>query len=307
MELLDNNIIFNTIDNGILILDEELNVKAWNKWLEIKTNIKKDEILEKNICEEFDYIDKRKLTRKIKSVLITNHSSFFSVEPHKYFIKINTSSIIGKIFDTMRQDVTIVPYDVEKRLVCLYIYDHTKLHESSEKLKILNSELKELSSRDPLTHLYNRRYFAEFSQRMQNLSIRYSHDISIIILDIDNFKNINDSYGHSVGDSVIISLANILTDNVRKSDVVARYGGEEFVILLYNTGLDFGKVIAENIRKDVEESTVNYKKEKVKFTVSIGIAQFNLKEDVKKIENTINRADKLLYAAKTNGKNRVEF
>jgi len=305
MELLNNNIIFNTIDNGIMILDENLNIKAWNKWLEVKTGIKSKEIVDHNICERFPYIGQKKLIRKVKSVLITKNASFFSVEPHEYLLKIKSNIIMGKVFTYMRQDITLVPYDIERKLVCLYIYDHTKLHASSEKLKKLNVELKELSSKDPLTQLYNRRYFAEAASTMQSLSVRNNHhNISIIILDVDNFKNINDTYGHAIGDKVIVSLARILEDNCRKSDIVARFGGEEFVILLYNTSITFAQNIAENIRKNVEDFMMEIKDEELKFTLSLGVAQFEPQLD-KDIECTINRADKALYRAKTSGKNKV--
>ncbi|WP_428026459.1 diguanylate cyclase [Arcobacter sp.] len=304
MELLNNNIIFNTIDNGIMVLDDGLNIKAWNKWLEVKTGIKASEIVDHNICEKFPYIEQKKLIRKIKSVLITKNPSFFSVEPHEYLIKIKSNIIMGKVFKYMRQDITLVPYDSERKLVCLYIYDHTKLHESSEKLKKLNEELKELSSKDHLTQLYNRRYFTEAAITMQSLSIRNNHHVSIIILDVDNFKNINDTYGHSVGDNVIVSLSRILENNCRKSDIVARFGGEEFVILLYNTSLSFAQSIAENIRENVEDYFLEINKEKLSFTLSLGVAQFDAKLD-KDIESTINRADKALYAAKESGKNKV--
>ena len=305
MEFLNNNIIFNTIDNGIMILDENLNIKAWNKWLEVKTNIKADEIINHNICEKFPYIEQKKLVRKIKSVLITKTPSFFSVEPHEYLIKIKSNIIMGKVFTYMRQDITLVPYDMERRLVCLYIYDHTKLHESSEKLKKLNEELKELSSKDPLTQLYNRRYFGEAALTMQSLAVRNNHhNISIIIIDVDNFKNINDTYGHGVGDKVIVTLARILENNCRKSDIVARFGGEEFVLLLYNTSVTFAENVAENIRKNVEDFKIDVKDGELKFTISLGVAQFEPQVD-KNIECTINRADKALYSAKTSGKNKV--
>jgi diguanylate cyclase (GGDEF)-like protein len=212
---------------------------------------------------------------------------------------------MGKVFTYMRQDITIVPYDMDRKLVCLYIYDHTKLHESSEKLKKLNTELKELSSKDPLTQLYNRRYFGEAALTMQSLAVRNNHhNISIIILDVDNFKNINDTYGHAVGDKVIVSLARILENNCRQSDIVARFGGEEFVILLYNTSITFAQNVAENIRQNVEDFSLDIKNEKLRFTLSFGVAQYEAQID-KDIECTINRADKALYSAKTSGKNKV--
>lgn len=305
MEILNNNIIFNTIDNGIIILDENLEIRAWNKWLEIKTGIKSEEIIGCNMVEKFSYIDVKKIKRKIKTVLITKNPAFFSVEPHEYLIKIDSNIIIGKIFDYMRQDITIVPYDIENKLVCLYIYDHTKLHESKEKLKKLNHELKELSTRDPLTHLFNRRYFAETSKSMQSLAIRNNHKICIVLIDIDNFKNINDEYGHMIGDKVIKSLANILENNSRKSDVVARFGGEEFIILLYNTNVNYAELIAQNIRENVENSSVDLGNKSLNFTLSAGVSEYVPDID-ENLEVTINRADKALYKAKREGKNRVQ-
>lgn len=306
MQLINNDIIFNTIDNGIIILDENLNIKAWNRWLEIKTGIKSDDIIGKDIDDEFSYINVERLKRKIKTVLIMKNPSYFSVDPHEYLIKIESNVIIGKIFKHMRQDITIVPYDVNNGLVCLYIYDHTQLHASQEKLKSLNEELRDLSTRDPLTHLFNRRYFSETSKSLYNLAIRNNQSICVILLDIDNFKSINDEYGHLIGDKVIINLAKILDNNSRKSDVLARFGGEEFILLLYNTDINFAELIAEHIRRNVEEYRLNYSANKsLEYTVSLGVAQFNPNED-SNLEVTINRADKALYKAKTSGKNRVE-
>lgn len=306
MDNIKDNIIFNTIDNGIIILDDELNILAWNRWLEIKTDINSEKIVGKNILEEFPYIDSKKLQRKIKLVLTANIASYISVNPHKFLIKIKSNVIMGKVFKYMRQDITIVPYDFEKKLVCLYIYDNTKLYESQEKLKKLNLELRELSIRDPLTHLYNRRYFSDMSKSMQKIALRNDHNLAVVLMDIDNFKMINDSYGHQVGDDVIKAVANILENNCRKSDLLARYGGEEFILLLYNTSIDFAKNIAENIRENCQNYFIKNGNSEILFTLSFGVSNFN-SSDRDNIEATINRADKALYLAKQNGKNRVEI
>lgn len=302
---INNDVIFNTIDNGIIVLDENLNILAWNKWLEIRTSIDKNSIINKNICDEFSYINKSKLKRKIKSVLITKNPSFYSVDPHKYLIKIKTNTIVDKVFDNMRQDITIVPYDLEKKFVCLYIYDNTKFYETSSKLEKLNDELVELSHRDPLTHLYNRRYFSDVSLKMLSLANRSKHTLSIIVLDIDNFKHINDKFGHAVGDDAIIETAKVLEKSVRKSDIVSRFGGEEFVILLYNVNSVNLESIAEKIRENVENLVIQTNKGKLKFTVSLGATQYDCDFDINKIEYTLNRADKALYKAKESGKNKV--
>lgn len=307
MDLINNNIIFNTINNGIIILDENLNILAWNKWLEITTNLKSEDMINQNICKKFNYINEKKLRRKIKSVLVTNNSAFYTIDPHQYLIDIKVNTIIDKIFESMQQSITIVPYDIEKKYVCLYIYDDTKLCETNYKLEKLNDELKDLSNRDPLTHLYNRRYFSEISNKFLSLSLRNENDLSIIILDIDKFKNINDTYGHNVGDKVIISLSNSLEKNIRESDVVARFGGEEFVILLNNTNLENSISIAEKIRKKIENIEILDGDNILKFTASFGVAEYDNKLDYEKIEHTITRADNALYIAKENGRNQVKF
>ena len=305
MDLINNNIIFNTINNGIIILDENLNILAWNKWLEINTNLKSEDIINQNICKKFEYINERKLKRKIKTVLVTNTSAFYTIDPHEYLINIKVNTIIDKIFESMQQSITIVPYDIEKKYVCLYIYDNTKLCETNYKLEKLNDELKDLSNRDPMTHLYNRRYFSEISDKILSLSMRNGTDLSIIILDIDKFKNINDTYGHGVGDKVIISLANNLEKNIRESDVVARFGGEEFVILLNNTNLENSVLIAEKIRKKIEDIEIIDGDNILKFTASFGVAKYEDTLDSEKIEHTLKRADNALYIAKENGRNQV--
>ncbi len=165
-------------------------------------------------------------------------------------------------------------------------------------------ELKVLASTDPMTKLYNRRYFAQISDHILDISRREESDLSIVILDIDKFKNINDNYGHQIGDDVIKKLSNTLMSNQRKSDIVCRYGGEEFVILLPNTSLFGAEILAEKIRKEVEDFTMPFiLTNDLKFTISLGISKTKLEE--KNIEEVLRRADIALYKAKEDGRNRV--
>ena len=161
----NGKVVFNTIDNGVIILNKDLNILAWNYWLEIRTSIEQKDIINKNICDLFPSIQKAKLLRKIKSVLLTKNPAFYSVNPHHYLIEIKSSSIIDKVYDSMQQDITIVPYDIVNQQVCLYIYDKTVLHEMNYKLKMLNEDLKKLSNYDSLTQIFNRRYFDEYSKK----------------------------------------------------------------------------------------------------------------------------------------------
>jgi diguanylate cyclase (GGDEF)-like protein len=165
------------------------------------------------------------------------------------------------------------------------------------------NELKELASTDSMTRLYNRRYFTKASQHILDLAKRNRQETSIIMLDIDKFKNFNDTYGHDLGDKVIIALANKLIDTQRKSDLICRYGGEEFVILLSNTSIDGAVSTAQSIRKNMENIRLDFEGNQLHFTVSIGVSC--MIEGEESIEKALKRADRALYEAKHSGRNKV--
>jgi len=172
-------------------------------------------------------------------------------------------------------------------------------------LKNYQEELRLLASTDAMTKLYNRRYFNEISNNILDKEKKNNSQLSMMIMDIDKFKNINDNYGHTVGDKVISFVADILRKLQRKSDLVCRYGGEEFVMLLPNTSLEDAINVAQRIRKYIENSIINTpKNESFKITISIGVSQVNILNE-EDIEASLNRADNALYKAKDLGRNRV--
>ena len=179
-----------------------------------------------------------------------------------------------------------------------------KVKDRTRKLENSNNELKLLASTDPLTKLFNRRYFTKTSEHILDITKRNNTDLSIIMLDIDDFKSVNDTYGHKVGDDVIVAVANILEEFSRNSDIVCRFGGEEFIILTPETNFKGAMVVAEKIRLEVENKTININDVELKFTVSIGISQVINDKDYN-IEASIHRADEALYEAKKSGKNKA--
>ena len=189
-------------------------------------------------------------------------------------------------------------------LVLVVVYHNRKLSRMNKRLHKLQKELQEQAYRDSLTNLYNRRYFNKIATTIMNLKERKKQDIGIIMLDIDNFKLVNDKYGHNIGDKVLMHLSSLLVKHTRKSDIVARIGGEEFVVLLPNTGLKESVNIASKIRKFVEDEKIKIDDENsLKYTISLGVDEV-LEED-ENIEYALSRADKALYKAKDSGKNRV--
>lgn len=175
---------------------------------------------------------------------------------------------------------------------------------SLEKIKAQQTELNRLVDTDPMTGLYNRRYFDRKSEELIAAMASNQQDLTLLIADLDHFKNINDTYGHDVGDKVIIAFANILTSEQGLADIACRYGGEEFVLLL-NCNLLDAKQIAERIRQKAQETYITIDEvQTVQFTVSIGV--HSVAHASTTVKETLTIADKALYKAKSNGRNCVE-
>lgn len=158
------------------------------------------------------------------------------------------------------------------------------------------------ANRDFLTGLYNRRYFFENTTKYFNEAVHISEPFAIAMVDIDHFKNVNDTYGHDAGDKAIVNLSEILRAGVDRNDLVARFGGEEFCIVLKNISGQNALEVMERIRNNVKNSvTITDKDEVIAFTISVGITLHHEKT----LEDTINEADMLLYNAKQNGRDQV--
>ncbi|KTD57184.1 regulatory protein (GGDEF domain) [Legionella sainthelensi] len=168
----------------------------------------------------------------------------------------------------------------------------------------LRENLRYQSMRDPLTGLYNRRYLEDFLLKQIHQSERTKSPISLLMLDLDHFKKINDTYGHDAGDVALKELGKILHEDIRVGDVAARYGGEEFIVAFYNTDEKTIKTRAESIREAVSRLQIKYGAQPVgPITISIGVAVYPA--DGRTTTELIESADKALYFAKTNGKNRI--
>jgi two-component system, sensor histidine kinase LadS len=175
----------------------------------------------------------------------------------------------------------------------------------TRELEIANARLRELSTTDSLTGLKNRRYFNEIYYKEYNRSIRDKTPLSFLIMDIDRFKRINDTYGHLVGDECLKEIARAIQVQLhRGNEFLARYGGEEFCVLLTNTLKDGALLVAENIRTCVEDIPFLVNGHTVPLTISVGVAS-EVPEHKKNAEALLSKADLALYQAKTQGRNRV--
>lgn len=171
-----------------------------------------------------------------------------------------------------------------------------RLIENHEKM---SEEIKRLSEEDYLTKLYNRRKIHEVIENEISRSKRYNSTFAVILLDIDNFKNTNDSFGHNTGDKLLVEISNIIRRTIRESDISSRWGGEEFLVFCPQTTSDGAFALAEKLRLNIEQyefEDVGYK------TASFGVARI---EHGDSVQSLIHRADEALYSAKKSGKNMV--
>jgi diguanylate cyclase (GGDEF)-like protein len=166
-----------------------------------------------------------------------------------------------------------------------------------------NTLLRELSLKDGLTGLYNYRFFREILHEQYHLAKRFKFPLSCVMIDIDYFKAVNDTYGHQLGDSILSQLADILRKNVRDADKVVRYGGEEFVIILPYTDGDAAYIKAERLRQLVSDHAFSAGEHMIGITVSLGIAAYPDSKRIKKADQLVSFADKALYQAKELGRN----
>jgi diguanylate cyclase (GGDEF)-like protein len=204
--------------------------------------------------------------------------------------KVLGAILLGTFDDFDPDDLELTEYLANQIAVSL---DNALTHEKTERLSIT----------DGLTGLYNCRYFGERLSKEFSEAVRYGYDLSLLVMDIDFFKKVNDVYGHQVGDRALVTVAQVLADSVRHSDLVARYGGEEFVALLPHSTQKQAMLVAEKIRLAIAEAVVEEMGAQ-RLTISIGVA--SRKElGVAHPHDLIRKADEAMYRAKDGGRNRV--
>lgn len=221
-----------------------------------------------------------------------------SFDPMLYFYSVIFSNFIGFFVSQSIIGKERISF-LQARLLEL-----DKLHS-----KLLSNELIRLSNEDPLTSLYNRRYFNESIRTEWDRAERSGEPLSLVFVDIDCFKNYNDTYGHLKGDDALIKVALAMKEQMRRSsDMAARYGGEEFILLLPNTPSSGAQVVASNIMKAIDDLKVEHKASLVGqyLTLSIGVATWNGETDITETQ-LIAQADLAVYQAKSDGRHRVRI
>ena len=218
------------------------------------------------------------------------------------------SYIIEQQSDTIRsRNKMIVAIVLVSLMFFIMIYLLLRVNnlrkKSNRKLEELNSKLYELATTDGMTNLSNRRHFIEIAQKYFARHQRHKSHFSLLMLDIDHFKSVNDNYGHAVGDEAIKSVARLLAENLREYDLAGRIGGEEFAVMLADCDIEIASEIAHRLCDKISAKDIVCNDVSIRITISIGISQVDAGDA--DVEQTLDRADKALYRAKDGGRNRV--
>lgn len=303
------DIVTNLLTVGIVVVDRRFNVVMWNRFMELNSNVRPEEVLGKNLFEVFPELNRNWLEKKIRSCIVLKTASHSSWQQRPYLFRFKASTMMAQDNEFMYQDASIFPVREGSGLVegaCIAIHDVTELAEAKRLLDLSLDQaldLEESSRLDGLTGIFNRKYFDEQITQEILTSRRHNRPLALAMIDIDYFKVINDSHGHAAGDTVLQTLAHRLRDMLRNYDSLCRYGGEEFALILPQITLEHAAALLERLRAAVEKTAVEIDSgEKIQVRMSVGVAPLR---DGMTPGSFVKIADDLLYESKRQGRNRV--
>jgi diguanylate cyclase (GGDEF)-like protein len=300
-----NNQIANQLNTGILVLDAEYNIVMWNRFLQVHTDKVANNIIGHPIFIAFPEVPERWLSRKLDSVLQLNTPSFCSWQQRHHLFELPHTRPITTDSEFMAQNCTFLPIETDGTVknICILIEDVTDICHYQTQLQKTLDELAKISRIDGLTQIYNRRHWQESLEQEYAKAHRHDKKLSLIMLDLDYFKLLNDNYGHQCGDMVLIEVSALISSLLRVEDIFGRYGGEEFAIILPETELSGAMDLAQRICNSIATKDLTYKDHNIKVTVSLGVAQLSAEES--NYEALITQSDSALYQAKGQGRNQA--
>lgn len=293
------------LNTGVIVIDTQRNMVFWNQFMQVHSGKCAQELKGQCIYAIFPELPKRWMERKIESVIQLNTPSYCSWEQRHHLFELPHTRPITTSSNFMAQNCTFLPMEENGEItaICILIEDVTDVCHYQQMLNKTLEDLAEANRVDGLTRAFNRRHWEECMAQEFSRARRYKHNVSLVMLDIDNFKQINDTYGHQCGDMVLIETAKYIKELLRISDVFGRYGGEEFCVILPETDLLGAADVAERIRDGFQHIQFEFGGISLKATLSVGVTIID-PEDTR-YENMITRADAALYQAKESGRNRM--
>jgi diguanylate cyclase (GGDEF)-like protein/PAS domain S-box-containing protein len=292
---LGRDVLIEKMNEGILLLDQRQRIVDFNPALQRLLALPKDNLL----GETIDEVLGMRVQAKILSALLIEKDASAEIEVHadtRRAVQVQASPV-----HDLASGFTgwlIICFDITKQREA-----ERELEARLRQIEALQANLREQAIRDPLTGLFNRRYLQETLPRELARAEREGRPLSVSMLDLDHFKQLNDTYGHLAGDAMLQQLAKVLTQLTRSSDILVRYGGEEFIVVLPDSTPQIACQRAEEWRAAFEQVTANAAQPLQRITLSVGIASYP--RDGTSAEELIHQADMALYRAKSGGRNQV--
>jgi diguanylate cyclase (GGDEF)-like protein len=304
MEQSLSDLVIERVGFGIFVLDRDLKDLMWNRFMQDNSGQPAETVVGKSIFDSFPELPRVWLSRKVESVFQLGSFAFSSWEQRPYLFKFDHDRPITGGVDYMQQDCTFMPLMRGREViaVCVTISDVTHVSVMQREREEAVEKLQEYANRDGLTGIANRRFFEDRLRDEFQRWQRYGGEMSVLLFDLDHFKDINDRFGHAVGDTVLRVMAQRVADAVRVQDTFGRFGGEEFALLLPCTTLADAMIVAEKIRMTIGDTPVEAEGVRVPVTASVGGAA--ARPGLRTYEALINEADAALYSAKRQGRNR---
>lgn len=298
--------VIQSADIGIVVLDKYFEIEIFNRFMQVHSGIGPETAIGASIFDLFPYLEDDWFKRRVNTVFDLGISVYTTWEQRDNVFDFALKLPIHHDMGCMYQNSTFVPLHSatdEVAKVAIVVYDVTETAINRGKLEDARDELLRLSRTDRLTSLWNRGYWEERLNDEFRRHKRIESDVCLVMFDIDHFKNINDSYGHHVGDEAIRTVSRVLLDNSREVDICGRYGGEEFAVLLPDTNVEGAMIYCERLRKKIAETVVTCDGQSVQFTISLGIAL--LDDELKFATDWLVSADRALYKSKEGGRNQT--
>ena len=314
MSVLNNNMMdyANKIDNvSILIVDEDvirsehINNILQKSFQQTVVSHDIDQALNLSNIQNYDLIitdlefsgDGLRLCSQLRNKIETRYTPILVLLDEN-----EDPKLLSKAFDIGIHDYITTPVDSNELIARVNVQVKRKRYQDALRINVDTSMTMAIT--DPLTGCYNRRYFDMHFHNIIDESLQKEKNLSLMILDIDHFKEVNDTFGHTVGDELLQQFKKRVSDNIRITDLLARFGGEEFVVILPDTTINIAEQIAKRILTVIKNTPFKTSIGNINKTVSIGVVEVQ-KSDADNIKQLIDRADKCLYEAKNTGRNKV--
>ncbi|MDX1390953.1 MAG: diguanylate cyclase [Rheinheimera sp.] len=292
------------LNTGVLVVDARFQLVFFNQFIARRADLNLEQQQGKLIFDVFADLPKAWLQRKLEAVLALQAPVFSSWEQRQYIIKLPHLRPLSSDSQYMAQNCSMLPLtapDGQTQYICLLIEDATDAYVYQQQLQRSLAQLEQANRTDGLTGVLNRRYWQQQLEYELQRAGRYQHPLSLLLFDLDKFKQLNDQYGHQGGDAVLIELSALIGGLLRDTDLFGRYGGEEFGIVLPQTDLSGAMHVAKRICAAAEQHQMQFNDQIIRATVSIGVVDFTGQS----IDDLIQQADSALYSAKRQGRNQA--